>query len=56
LYSRNGKLDDNGNSLKPSDEEVLSKDEAWIRARKTGSDIFSERIPKFWEFLNLKNK
>lgn len=33
-------LDEEGNSLKPSEEEQLTPEEAWLRARKTGSDIF----------------
>ena len=37
---KEGKLDESGNSLEPSEEGKLSPDEAWIRARKTGSDIF----------------
>lgn len=38
-----GQLDAEGNPLKPSEEELLTPDEAWIKARQTGSDIFSER-------------
>ena len=38
-----GKLDANGDSLEPSEDELLTSEEARIRARKTGSDIFSER-------------
>ncbi|KAL5285959.1 hypothetical protein ACFFRR_007570 [Megaselia abdita] len=34
------KLDESGNSLEPSVEEKLNPEEAWSRARKTGSDIF----------------
>ena len=35
-----GKLNENGQSLEPSDEEKLTSDEAWTMARQTGSDIF----------------
>lgn len=37
---KEGKLDDNGDSLEPSEEEKLTAQEAWMNARKTGSDIF----------------
>ena len=37
---KNGKLDANGNSLEPNDNEKLTADQAWIKARQTGSDIF----------------
>jgi large subunit ribosomal protein L41 len=33
-------LDEEGESLRPSEEEQLTPEEAWLRARKTGSDIF----------------
>lgn len=36
----NGRLQADGNPKEPSAEERLTADEAWIRARKTGSDIF----------------
>jgi len=49
---KNGKLDENGNPIEPSYEEKLTAEEAFIQARKTGSDIFSERIPKQWECLD----
>ncbi|GFT74726.1 39S ribosomal protein L41, mitochondrial [Nephila pilipes] len=35
-----GKLDDQGNSTEPSDEEKMDADEAWRKARSTGSDLF----------------
>lgn len=35
-----GKLDENGNPLNPSNEEMLTKEEAKLKARQTGSDIF----------------
>lgn len=34
-----GKLNKNGEPLEPSEEEKLKKDEAWIKARQTGSDL-----------------
>lgn len=34
------KLDENGQPLNPSEEEKLQPEEALLRARKTGSDIF----------------
>lgn len=38
---KNSKLDaEDGSALEPSAEELISSDEAWIRARKTGSDMF----------------
>lgn len=37
---KSGKLNDDGSPIEPSKEEALSADEAWARARKTGSDIF----------------
>jgi large subunit ribosomal protein L41 len=33
-------LDEAGESLKPSEEEKMTPEEAWLKARKTGSDIF----------------
>lgn len=35
-----GKLKEDGTPLEPSPEEVLTAEEAKIRDRKTGSDIF----------------
>ncbi|XP_035234063.1 39S ribosomal protein L41, mitochondrial-like [Stegodyphus dumicola] len=35
-----GKLDENGNSLEPSENEKMTAEEAWCKARSTGSDIF----------------
>lgn len=37
---KEGKLKDNGAPLEPSEQELLTADEALQRARKTGSDIF----------------
>lgn len=31
----------------------MTPDEAWLLARKTGSDLFAERIPKQWECLDI---
>lgn len=49
---RANQLDENGNSKVPEPEEKLTAEEAWIQARRTGSDMFSERIPKIWECLD----
>jgi len=43
---KTGMLDENGNSLMPSPEEELTKDEAISKARSTGSDIFVGGLPK----------
>ncbi|XP_052865757.1 39S ribosomal protein L41, mitochondrial [Anopheles cruzii] len=37
---KSGKLNEDGSPVEPSADEALSKDEAWAKARKTGSDIF----------------
>ncbi|XP_011203957.1 39S ribosomal protein L41, mitochondrial [Bactrocera dorsalis] len=37
---KEGKLNDDGSPVTPSKDEQLTADEALIRARKTGSDIF----------------
>ncbi|XP_053680293.1 39S ribosomal protein L41, mitochondrial [Anopheles nili] len=37
---KSGKLNEDGSSSEPSDEETLSAEVAWAKARKTGSDIF----------------
>jgi large subunit ribosomal protein L41 len=37
---KNDKLNDDGTSQDPSAEEQLTPEESFIRARKTGSDIF----------------
>uniref|UniRef100_A0A182RG04 Uncharacterized protein n=1 Tax=Anopheles funestus TaxID=62324 RepID=A0A182RG04_ANOFN len=37
---KSGKLNEDGTPTEPSKEEALSAEDAWIRARKTGSDIF----------------
>uniref|UniRef100_A0A1A9Z5F0 39S ribosomal protein L41, mitochondrial n=1 Tax=Glossina pallidipes TaxID=7398 RepID=A0A1A9Z5F0_GLOPL len=37
---KNGKLKDDGSSEMPSENELLTPEEALLRARKTGSDIF----------------
>jgi len=50
---REGNLDQEGNPKVLSPEEQMTPEEAWILARKTGSDIFSERIPKLWECLDI---
>ncbi|KAL1138732.1 hypothetical protein AAG570_008794 [Ranatra chinensis] len=50
-----GKLDKDGNSLEPSEEELMTPEEARIRARKTGSDIFTERSKREEEEKYLLN-
>lgn len=39
---KHGELNADGTSKKPSDAEMLTKEEAFKNARKTGSDIFKE--------------
>lgn len=48
---KEGKLDDKGDSLEPSEEELMTADTAIMNARKTGSDIFSggEEKSKLWK-------
>lgn len=43
---KEGKLDEHGNALEPSEEEKLTPEEARIRARRTGSDIFLGGTPR----------
>jgi len=42
---KSGKLDADGNSQEPSPAEKLTAEEAYIRARQTGSDIFQGGEP-----------
>ena len=42
---KEGKLDEDGKSLEPSEEEMLTPEEARIKARQTGSDIFKGGVP-----------
>lgn len=37
-----GQLDEDGNPLKPSADESQTSEEAYIKARKTGSDLFTQ--------------
>lgn len=37
-----GELDEDGNPLKPSADESQSSEEAYVKARKTGSDLFTQ--------------
>ncbi|CAG9819553.1 unnamed protein product [Phaedon cochleariae] len=37
---KEGKLDENGHSLEPSEEEKMTAEEARNKAKQTGSDIF----------------
>eukprot|EP00088_Acartia_fossae_P040872 TRINITY_DN42608_c0_g1_i1.p1 TRINITY_DN42608_c0_g1~~TRINITY_DN42608_c0_g1_i1.p1 ORF type:complete len:201 (+),score=9.10 TRINITY_DN42608_c0_g1_i1:57-659(+) len=48
---KEGKLDQDGNPYEPSEEESLSSEEAFIRARKTGSDIYQGGEPVNKEFM-----
>lgn len=50
-----GKLDDSGNPLEPSPEESLTAEEAKLRARQTGSDIFTPRSKREEEELYMSN-
>jgi len=43
---KEGKLDENGNALEPNEHEQLSQEEAFIKARQTGSDIFQGGEPE----------
>ncbi|XP_047522051.1 39S ribosomal protein L41, mitochondrial [Pieris napi] len=40
LDFKQGKLDENDQPIEPSEEEKLQPDEAVVRAKRTGSDIF----------------
>lgn len=48
---KEGKLDDQGEPLEPSEEERMTAEEARVKARKTGSDIFLGGAPrsKMWK-------
>lgn len=39
---KNKKLNDNGDPTEPSEEELLTPEQAKIKARQTGSDMFSQ--------------
>lgn len=39
---KENKLTDNGESMQPSEEESLTPEQAKLKARQTGSDMFSE--------------
>ncbi|VVC29356.1 Hypothetical protein CINCED_3A008258 [Cinara cedri] len=39
---KNKKLKENGESTEPSEEELLTPEQAKIKARQTGSDLFSQ--------------
>jgi len=45
------KLDEDGIPLEPSEMEKMTPEAAWTLARKSGSDLFSERKPRLWECL-----
>ncbi|XP_063230132.1 large ribosomal subunit protein mL41 [Bacillus rossius redtenbacheri] len=42
---KQGKLDEGGRPLEPSPEESLTPDQALLRARQTGADLFTEDFP-----------
>ena len=50
---KDGKLDDKGDPIDPSAEELMTADTAITNARKTGSDIFSGGVEKS-KLWNLK--
>ena len=50
---KDGKLDDKGDPIEPSAEELMTADTAISNARKTGSDIFSGGVEKS-KLWNLK--
>jgi len=39
---KNNKLKENGEPIEPSAEELLTPEQAKIKARQTGSDLFSQ--------------
>ena len=45
-----GRLDDEGNATEPSEEERMTAEEARVKARQTGSDVFVGGNPrsKYW--------
>lgn len=43
---KEGKLGEDGNPAEPSENENQTRDEAWVKARKTGSDIPLGGVPK----------
>lgn len=43
---KEGKLHADGSPLEPSEDEKRTADEAWARARQTGSDVFEEEVPE----------
>lgn len=45
------KLDEHGQPLEPSEEEAMTADEAWMKARQTGCDIFQGGVEpsKVWK-------
>ena len=42
---KKGKLDEDGNPLEPSEYEKLTPEEAYMMARRTGSDYFCQDTP-----------
>uniref|UniRef100_A0A1B6KJP9 39S ribosomal protein L41, mitochondrial n=1 Tax=Graphocephala atropunctata TaxID=36148 RepID=A0A1B6KJP9_9HEMI len=43
---KDGKLNEDGSPMEPTPEELLTPDEAKLKARQTGSDIYQERSPR----------
>jgi large subunit ribosomal protein L41 len=43
---KQGKLDENGNPIEPTSLEMMTPDEAYVKARQTGSDIFQGGEPE----------
>ena len=54
---KENKLDNDGNPLEPSDDEKMTSEEAFLKARQTGSDIFSGGVEKSKEWsINYSRK
>jgi large subunit ribosomal protein L41 len=43
---KEGKLDENGYSTEPSPEEAMTPEEAKVKVRQTGSDIYQPMTPR----------
>lgn len=48
---KNNKLKENGESMEPSEDELLTPERAKIKAKQTGSDLFAENKYK-WILFN----
>lgn len=53
---KNDKLNEDGSSKEPSENEQLTPEEAWIKARKTGSDMFQRYLSLLHKLQNKNNK